>query len=219
MRSNIHSFGYYFLNNRLHPTPPPSFKTSIVLLIVNKNLSENHGKFLFVQQGSRFWNLPKEGIKSNLADNLFSAIAKNLEEEIGLKGIKVSEVKPSFKQVAIIFDFDKQKYDKQRAKSESQIAKPIKGKIYHLAIMEFQGQDNLKIEEKSTNPEIINLKWANKEEGNKLMLSNKSPLTFLKISSPHSVNFNIKLFKKIISFYENLSKITSARTDKQTQLF
>lgn len=213
------TFNYYFLNKRLHPNPPPGYRTDIILLIINKNPTANNNKYLFVQQNNKFWNLPKEGTKTILADDLFNTIARNLEEEIGFKGIKVIEDKPMFKQIALIFDFEKQEYDLNRSKDEKNKNRPVKGKIYHLAIMEFHGPENFSIKNKSKTDEIIDLKWVNKKDGEKLVSLNKNFLSERKTNSPYSASFNVKLFKKVINFYNNLTKIRSSNFINQGLLF
>ena len=107
-RKTNKSFGYYFLNKRLHPPILKNFRNSMVILVVNKNQTENKDKFLLVKQSNNSWSVPKEGVKSNLViEDIYTTISANLENELGFKGIKVTETKPLFRQVAILFDFDK----------------------------------------------------------------------------------------------------------------
>jgi hypothetical protein len=99
------SFSYYFLNKRLHPPAPAGFRVDIVLLIINKNPGNNLDKYLFIKEetnGYSSWGLPKEGLQTSiLADDVFTAIARNIESELGFRGLKISESKPSFVQRAI----------------------------------------------------------------------------------------------------------------------
>lgn len=152
-----------------------------------------------MKQNNDFWNLPKEGLKSNLADDLFNTIAKNLEEEIGLKGVSVIETKSVFRQIAVVFDFDKQIYDNERSKAESKRDRPTKGKWYHLAIMEFRGSDLLS--PLAGSKEINDLRWVSDEEGKRLMKTNKGLSSNQGATSDFSVKFNIKLFTKVLDFY------------------
>src|SRR4030042_1433642 len=96
------SFGYYFLNKRLHPPFPKNYRVSVALLVINKNDGENQNKFLIVQQANKMWGLPREGVKSKIViEDLYTTISRNLEDELGFRGIKVVETKPLFKQIAL----------------------------------------------------------------------------------------------------------------------
>jgi len=162
LKAKDKSFGYHFLNKSLHPSFPNDYRVSIILLIVNKNKSENTNKFLIVQQASKIWGLPKEGTKSKITvEDLYTTVARNLELELGFRGIKVVETKPLFKQVGLIFDFDKQDYEAIRSKQEVEKGRPSKGKIYLLAIMEYRGPDKLPF---VPNVELTDYKWINEKE-------------------------------------------------------
>lgn len=212
---NNKTFGYYFLNTRLHPPTNNDYKVSIVLVIINKNKTNNKDKFLFVQQKNLFWNLPKKGIKSKIiTEDIYTTISKNLEHELGFKGVKVAETKPFFRQIAFIFDFEKQIYDEERSKAEDKKDNPKKGKIYQLALMEYRGTDDLPV---SIATEISDYKWVNLEEAQSLLLSNKDLLNYDIINSNSSVDFNIKLFKKISVFYQKMSEAMD--NDQQSKLF
>ena len=92
------SFGYYFLNERLHPPTPKNFRNSIVMLIVNKNLTAYKDKYLLIKQSNNSWSIPKEGVKSSLIiEDLYTTVSSNIENELGFKEIKVVESKPTFK--------------------------------------------------------------------------------------------------------------------------
>ena len=161
LKAKTKSFGYYFLNKRLHPPFPEGYRVSIILLIINKNQTENKNKFLVVQQVSKLWGLPKEGIKSKITvEDIYTTIARNLELELGFKGIKVIETKPLFKQVGLLYDFDKQEYDPVRAKQEAAKGRPTKGKIYLLSMMEYRGPDKIPV---SQNPEVLDYKWIDQK--------------------------------------------------------
>ena len=215
----IKSFGYFFLNRRLHPPTPKEFRTSIILLIINKNKTINRDKFLLVQQNNQFWNLPKEGIeKTTIIDDVYTTIARNLEEEIGFRGLKVSETKPLFKQVAFLFDFDQQIYDKERSLSEEKRSFPKKGKIYHLAIMDYSGPDEIPIDIKREGIEIINYKWVNLKQGKTLMESNKKLLQKGIINSPKTTTFNIYLFEKVLNIYSGIQNLSAKFKSGQNTL-
>ncbi len=210
------SFNYYLLNKRLHPPIVSGFKASIILFIVNKNKGINQDKFILVCEGNKFWDLPKSGVKSKeLIDDLFTTIAKNMEEELGFRGVKIYENKPVFKQLALIFDIAKQKYDKARSVSEENLGKPKKGKLYELSIMEYFGNDKLPLE-KTPKEKIFDYRWVNFNEGIELMKSNIKLFKNGSVSSLESVKFNIDLFDRVKEIYEIVSRI---HQEKQTSLF
>ncbi len=208
------SFNYYLLNKRLHPPIPSGFKVSIILFIVNKK--DSKGKFLLVCEGNKFWDLPKSGIKSiEIIDDIFTTIAKNMEEELGFRGVKIYENKPVFKQIALIFDIAKQKYDKARSLSEENSGKPKKGKVYELSIMEYFGDDKLPLE-KTPKEKIFDYRWVDFNEALELMKSNIKLFETGLVSSLESVKFNIDLFNRVKEIYEIVSGV---HQEKQTSLF
>ncbi len=214
MRTNK-TFGYYFLNKKLHPPIPKNYKSSIILTIINKNNTLNKNKMLFVQQKNLIWNLPKKGIKTNsVIEDIYTTVSNNLENELGFKGIKVTETKPTFKQVAFIFDFDKQVYDEKRSIQEKRKDNPTTGKIYQLAIMEYHGPDKIPL---TSNSEVVNYKWVNITEGKNIMGKNKELLAPEIADSKESIDFNIKLFGKILNTYEMIETIF--KNKKQFELF
>ncbi len=213
--TNTKSFSYYFLNKRLHPPVSKAFKNSIILLIINKNKTPNKNKFLLVQQANLFWNLPKKGIKAkSIIEDIYTTIARNLENELGFKGVRVTETKPIFKQIAFLFDFDKQIYDTKRSQKEKAKGNPTKGKIYQLAVMEYRGPDAIPITPKT---EVINHKWVDKKDGLMLMNLNEKLLQPQLIDSKESVVFNIKLFNKVMKAHEQLNTLYT--NQKQFELF
>ena len=197
------SFSYYFLNKRLHPAPLPGFRVSIILLIVNQNNGNNFGKFLFIRQTARgylSWNLPQEGMETTVtADDVFTTIARGIEEELGFRGLKIPETKPQFTQRAIIFDFARQKYDLKRSAYEKSIDRPTKGKIYHLAIMDYRGPDEIPILSGPKDTEIDAFRWVDHTEGQTLLETTKK--TFFLTSA----DFKVKLLDRIIEIYKDLN--------------
>lgn len=204
------SFTYYFLNRRLHPQSPPGFRNDTVLLLVNKNATPNRAKFLFVHQkkdNHTSWGLPKEGMESQVVvDDVITSIARNLEEELGFKGTKVTETNPKFTQVAFLFNFATQIYDSDRSHYESSLGRQSKGKIYHLAVMDYTGPDILPGHVKKS---IDRYSWADHAEGLELIKSTAT--TF----NPGSSEFNLVLFTKILETYTYLLSLKTP----QAQLF
>lgn len=200
--SKLSSFSYHFLNKRLHPEAPLGYRVSLILLVVNQNKGDNLGKFLFVRQTARglaLWNLPQEGMKSKvMADDIFTTIARDLEEELGFRGMKITEAKPQFTQKAIIFDFARQKYDSKRSTYEKTLGKPTKGKIYHLAIMDYRGQEEIPISSGVKGSEIDAFGWVDYSEGQTLLETNKDDFFY------SSADFKVKLFDRIIKIYDDL---------------
>jgi|GEM_PF-5304702 len=209
-------FNYYFLNKKLHPSGPKGFRTSIALLIVNKNPGPNKNIFLLIQQSNKAWTIPKEGIKEQkLADDFFATIIKNLGDEQGFKGIKVVETKPLFKQIAFVFDFDRQVYDKERARVEKKKGRPEKGKNYHLVIMEYRGSDKIPL---VPGPETINYQWVNEKEAILLLKENIALTKAGDLPSMSSSKYNLGFTKKAIKTLLALQKIQSLKTTGQKQL-
>lgn len=199
-----HGLNYFFLNKFLHPKPYPGYRQSIVLLIVNKNRAENENKFLFIKEKSGLWFFPKGHlIDRDLINSLFESISKNLENELGLRGIKIFDIKPSFTQKAYIFDFERQKYNRERESEEKLKGNAFKGKIYHLAIMHYKGTEEFKVDEKV---KVLGHKWVSKDEAKKLLdeisglVGNPSSFT------EESHRFYKRFFEKILSTNEVLEK-------------
>jgi len=201
-KSNLKSFSYYFLNKRLHPAPLPGFRVSIILLIVNQNRGSNFGKFLFIRQtgkGLIAWSLPQEGMETKVtADDVFTTIARGIEEELGFRGLKIPETKPQFTQKATLYDFARQTYDSKRSNFEKNINRPTKGKIYHLAIMDYHGPDEIPITSGTEDSEIDAFRWVDEVEAKTLLEETKK--TFF----PNSADFKIKLFDRIVEIYKDL---------------
>ncbi len=214
------SLSYYFLNPRLHRPTPSGYRNSIILLLINKNATANKNKYLLIRQYIRSWGLPKEGIKSkNIVDDIFTTIARNLDEEQGFRGLKVIETKAQFKQLAILFDFAKQVYDHHRSKDETQKNRPNRGKIYHLAIIEYQGSDKIPLLKDPKNKETIDYRWVNEKEGRKLLRSNWDLVSKKQIKSKTSMQFNIDLFNKAVSAYHHIHSICLTPLSGQKSLF
>ena len=212
------SFGYYFLNKRLHPPIPKNFRNSIIILIVNKNPTKNKDKFLLVKQSNNSWSIPKEGVKSNLMiEDLYTTISSNLENELGFKGIKVVESKPLFTQIALIFDFDKQVYDAERSLVEEKKGRPTKGKFYQLAIMEYRGPDEIPLI-KNDYPEVIDYNWVNEREGLDLIRSNLNLVERKLLPSMASAEFGLYTFKKSLKIYNSLINSVFSKKEEQESL-
>lgn len=211
------SFGYYFLNKRLHPPIPKDYRVSIILLIINKNRGEDENKFLIVQQANKMWGLPKEGIKSDIiVEDLYTTISRNLENELGFKGIKVVETKPLFKQVSLFFDFARQDYDFERSSEEEKKGRPTKGKTYLLAMMEYRGPDVIPL---APNPETIDFKWVTEEGGQKYFESDADLVKKGKIKSLKSQQFSNYLFHKAVKISKSFTDVLNQAFDQENKLF
>jgi ADP-ribose pyrophosphatase YjhB (NUDIX family) len=201
------SFGHFFLKKHLHPPTPPGFRTSLILLIVNQNPSSHQGQYLFVRQstkGKQAWGMPKEGLESkDLADDLTTALSRNLEEELGFRGPKVNQLNPSFRQVAFIFNISVQKYDLQRSAWEESRDRPVKGKIYHLAIMEYRGPDTIPLSSVSSpdGENIDKFQWVTADEGRAMIKA--SAESFYKSSA----DFNVALLGHVVDIYNHLATL------------
>lgn len=215
-KTEYKSFGYFFLNKRLHPPFPDSYRVSIILLIINKNKSENNNKFLIVQHAGGIWGLPKEGVRSKITiEDLYSTISRNLELELGFRGIKVVETKPLFNQVGLLFDFDRQDYDPIRSVQEKARGRPIKGKIYLLAIMKYQGPDKIPL---VASQEVIDFQWVNENEWVKYHESN--------IKRAKKNNMSLKTSKfagylvgKSVKAYRYIEEVLGQKFEKENTLF
>lgn len=201
------SFGHFFLKKHLHPPTPPGFRTSLVLLIVNQSPSTHQGRYLFIREssnGKQGWGLPKEGLESpDLADDLVTSLSRNIEEELGFRGPKVHSLNPSFRQIAFIFNISLQKYDTQRSAWETTRGRPAKGKIYHLAIMEYRGPDDIPLSN-TTSPDgekIDKFQWVTASEGRAMISS--SAESFYKSSAV----FNVALLDQVVDIYTHLAAL------------
>jgi len=212
------SLNYYFLNGFLHPKPYSGYKQSVISLIINKNDSENKDKFFFVQEKTGYWGLPKSAIESkHLADGFFTAIAKGLEMELGLRGMKVHKIKPRFTQVVYIFDFERQKYNKGRTEQEKEKGHPAKGKLYHLATMYYQGNDVFEIKS-SKNISVLDYKWVTQQEAMELLESNSALIENNPGYTESYQIFQEKLLTRILDAQENIELMKSKKGVVQKKL-
>jgi hypothetical protein len=210
------SLSYYFLNKRLHPPFPKGYRVSIILLIINKNNSENKNRFLIVQETNNIWGLPKEGVKLKITiEDLYTTIARNLELELGFRGIKVLETKPIFRQVGLLFDFDRQDYDTIRSKHEKEKGRPVRGKVYLLSIMEYQGPDKIPF---TPNDELKDYQWVDEIEWPKYHVSN---IKQVKTGgwSLRSIMFSTHLVNKSVKAYRSIEEIIPLKLGKEDTLF
>ena len=216
VRKDNKTFGYYFLNRHLHPKTPKGFRRTIVHFIINKNKSENVNKVLLVSEKSGFWNYPKESITAeNMLEDIFTTITKNLDNELGFRGVVATETKPSFQMVATFYDFYTQIYDSERSKWEQGKGLPLKGKIYTIFYIYYKGPDDLPMNSKS---EVSNFHWVNYKDGLELIEKNTSLISFKNgFFSKHSVESNKILFKKAWSAYTKIKDILEEK--QQTALF
>jgi 8-oxo-dGTP pyrophosphatase MutT (NUDIX family) len=217
-----HSFNYYFLEKRLHPSTPKGYRATLILLIINKNKeSPDKDKFVFVEHKNSFWGFPKGGILGeSLIDSISEAIVKNLGEELGLKGVQVFDTKPIFKQKAYIFDIARQIYDEARVKSEREKGRPDKGKIYHLAMMEYRGVDKLPLEGRDQKYGIRDFRWVGIEEGRNLSNANLKLMEREDYDhSEETLKFNLSLYERVISAYSLVYQVPSGKVFDQTALF
>jgi len=203
------NLNYYFLNRFLHPKPYPGFRQSIVALIINKNETENQNKFLFIQERTGFWFFPKGAIiGKNLADDFFESLATLLEKELGLRGMDVYKIKPNFTQIAYIFDYERQKYNSERSQQEKDRGNPSKGKVYHLVIMHYEGDDsfNLKTDDKL---DVLDYKWLNQEEAEEIINKNVELIEENPGYTEGYQKFQKKYFIKILKTYDTIEVLKS----------
>ncbi len=213
-----HNVNYYFLNQFLHPKPYPGYKQSVVSFIVCKNNTPNKNNYLFVKEKTGFWFFPKGRIfKNNIADGFFEAITGTLERELGLKGMKVFDVKPNLVQQAYIFDFERQKYNQNRSEDEKVKGNPTKGKIYHLAIMEYTGVNGFPAE--NDKKAILEYKWINDKEAEELINKNGELVNENTGYTEGYNKFQLRFFKKILSSYETIQKLRVQKEPLQKTLF
>lgn len=214
-----HSLNYYFLNRFLHPNPYPGYKNSVVSLLINKNNNNNKDKVLVIKEKTGFWSFPKKGIGSkNLADGFFESISQTLETELGLRGMTVYDKKPKLVQKGHIFDFEKQNYNAARAKEESAKGNPTKGKIYHLAVMEYTGDDefNLRNDDHVT---TLDYKWVNRREALELLKDLNSQLAITESYTESYKHFSEKFHAKIFNILELLENMRLNKDPLQVSLF
>lgn len=211
-----HEANYYFLKRFLHPKPYAGYRQSIVNLLVNRNKGSNNGKFLLIEEPSGVWFFPKGHlIGTDIMSSFFESISQNLEKELGLRGMKIFEVKPSFTQLSYIFDFERQKYNSVRQLDEKTKGNPSKGKIYHLAVMEYKGKDDFPINE---NCKVLESKWVSKEEGVSLLKSTNEKLKSSKGFAEESSKFYRRFFEKVIITHQELEILRANEDPFQSRL-
>jgi len=212
------SLNYYFLNRFLHPKPYPGYKQSVISLIINKNKGKNANKFLFVQEKTGYWFLPKSGIETkNLADGFISAIARGLEKELGLRGMAVYKIKPQFTQSAYVFDFDRQTYNKERTKQEKEKKNPSKGKVYHLATMYYKGDDDFDLNS-GKDIDVLDYKWVNQQEAEELVKANNKLMDNNPGYTESYLDFQKRLLDKVMNAQETVEVLKSEKGVVQKRL-
>src|ERR1051326_4470956 len=108
MSDKKHSLNYFFIETLLQKVPA-GYRKSLILFIVHQSPTKSQGKFLFVQEKSGFWNLPKRDIRSaSPIEGVFETLVEAMGEEMGLKGPTVFEEKPLFEPTAFLIDIAKQ---------------------------------------------------------------------------------------------------------------
>lgn len=214
-KSKNHSLNYYYLNKNITLKYKPGYRQTILNVLMHKD------KFLFVQEKGGFWGFTRQGVvKQNVLENLFETMVRNFGEELGFKGFKVKELSPKFTPVAYLFNFDAQQYDAKRAASEERKNRPTKGKLYHLAIIEYSGPTNLPIDTKDKHANIKDYKWVNAKEGRHLTKeNNKAALELNKEYSVDTINYHFYLYEKVIKTYEYVKAAYSFKIDNSVPLF
>lgn len=211
-----HSANYYFLKRFLHPQPYFGYRQSIVNLLINRNKDHNNGKYLFIKEKTGLWFFPKGHIVgTDIQSSFFESISQTLEKELGFHGMKIFELKPSFTQLAYIFDFERQKYNPIRQEAEKEKGNPAFGKIYHLAIMEYKGSEEFEVSEKS---KIMEYKWVTKEEGVELLKALDDSLIPENYFTEASVRFYRRFFEKIVSTAQELEIMRGNKDPFQARL-
>lgn len=201
-----HSLNYYFLSKLLHPKPYPGHRQSVVLLITNKNNTENKNKFLFIKEKVGLWFFPKGHlVGTNFINSFFESISKNLENELGLRGIKIFDVKPTFIQKAYVLDFERQKYNQERGLQEKSRGNPSKGKIYHLAIMCYKGTEEFKLDKKV---KVLEHRWVSRDQALKLLNKMSKLVGNPPSFTEESRKFYRRFFEKILAANTILEQIT-----------
>ncbi len=218
--NKLHSFNYYFLNKHITLEKPPGYRQTVITLLINENDTENKDKYLFVQEKGGTWGLSRRGVVAqDLLENLFETLIQSLGEELGFRGIDIFDTKPQFKQVAYLFNIEKQTYDDIRSKAEEAKMRPSKGKLYHLAIMKYRGPDNLPFNPAYSKSAIRDYRWVDEEEARQLTKENLKILKVKEDFSPQSMDFHIKFWKRIHSIYKNINEIYSNKEVEQSPLF
>ena len=199
------SLNYYFLRDYIYPKKPKGFRENIVLFVSFRNKGDSHGKYLMIQEKNSFWNLPKKGLTSeDVFDGIVDSVVRDIGEEMGFRGIVNKDLRPRFIQRAYLFNFAIQRYDEIRSEDERKKGRPDKGKIYHLAVIDYLGPEDLPFDKKRSDIHPKDFRWVDFNEGEALVLSNRSPEIN---SSKVSVEFNISLHRRIFNASKYLEKI------------
>lgn len=208
------TFNYYFLNKYLHPDVPVGYRENLVMLVLLKNDPDK--KFLLIQEKNFVWTLPKKGIDAtNLIDGIVNALSQNIGGELGFKGIVSDEIKPKFEQMAYLVNFMKQKYDSTRSAYEKKKGRPVKGKIYHLAILYYTGPELLPVERDFEASFINKYEWVTLDEA--LSFSQESKSLYEKDNerySENSLKLNENLIKKAWEMYEAIENVKKTKSDQ-----
>lgn len=225
------SINYYFLQKHLHPKSPSGYEQVLVNMVVNKNESENNGKYLFVQENNKKWGFPMQEVEEkNLIDGFFDSMAKNLGEKLGFRGMKIIDLKPQFKQKSYFFDFAKQVFDEKQSEEEMQTGGPSKGRIFHLAIITYEGPEDLPLDKKDPGTPIRDYKWVNETEARSLVQGNVlidgdteienevNETDGNALQESIGLNFEISLFENIVNAYKEVLRIFSGKNPYQQTL-
>ena len=219
-KKKVKSLNYYFLQKHLHPKSPLGFRQVVVNVIINQNDTENRGKFLFIQENNKLWGFPKQGIEGReLIDGFYDAMAQNLGEELGFRGMKIIDLKPQFAQKSYIFNFEKQVFGDARSEHEMEKGRPAKGKIYHLAIMEYMGPEELPIDLKDPKITTRDYKWVTETEGRNLIHSNIGVgKEQFEDEEGNPNKFHISFYERIVNAYNQVLRIFSEKNPYQQTL-
>jgi hypothetical protein len=200
-----HTFNYYFLHKHIKIKKHRGFRQVIINLLTNRNKTENKNKLLFVQERGGSWGFTRQGIVfQDLAENLFETLVRNLGEELGFKGLIVKETKPTFIPQAYLFNVERQVYDALRADDEAKKKRPTKGKVYHLAMLSYEGPDELPVNIGDPSSVIRDYRWINEDEGRELISQNYDLLKTNKAFSEATMDFHKAFYEKIIDIYNHI---------------
>lgn len=208
------TFNYYFLKKYLHPDAPAGYRENLVMLVFLKGDPDK--KFLLIQEKNFVWTLPKKGIDApNLIDGIVDALSRNIAGELGFKGIVSDEIKPRFEQMAYLVNFMKQKYDPTRAVYERKKGRPVKGKIYHLAILSYTGPELLPVERDFETSYINRYEWVTLDKA--ISFSQESKSLYEKDNerySETSLRFNENLIKKAWGMHDAIEGVKNAESEQ-----
>lgn len=202
-----HSPNYYFINKYVTFGQSQNYNQTLIAFFINTNSGRNNGKSLLVQNEQGFWAICRRTLKPDVHIDIFEAFIELISDELGFRGVIPGDINPNFNVLGYIFDFARQDFDQTRILDQKAKGRDIKGKSYHLMVIEYKGADELPFEKRLEKKRIADYKWVDYQEGMQLLNLNRELLKDDKTVSKVSVDFHIKSHERIINIVKDLARL------------